>query len=149
MTPSGGAVAVAPTLVLGHGTTTVIRGLTEGSTYTFTVAAVTGAGAGTASDPVGPITIGAPAAASSVHATRVAKGAIQVAFKPGNNNGAAITNFTATCRTFAQAGVSKSGAKNPITVTGLKAGKVYHCVVKATNSRGTGVSSAVSGGARA
>jgi hypothetical protein len=33
---------------------------------------------------------------------------------------------------------TKSGKSNPITVTGLSAGKTYRCRVTATNSRGTG-----------
>jgi hypothetical protein len=140
VTPDGGAPS---TLVLGHGTTTVVRGLTEGSSYSFTVAAVTGSGVGPASDPVGPITIGAPATVSNLRVTRIAKGRVKVGFKPGNDNGAAVKKFTATCGTK-----SASGKVSPLVVRGLKPGKVYTCWVTATNSRGKSAAVA-SGGVRA
>jgi len=136
VTPIGGS-AGTPTFSLGTGTTTQVLGLNEGSTYTFTVAAVTGSGAGPASTPTGPVTIGTPAAATAVKATRVAKGAIKVAFKAGNDNGAAITGFAVTCgpRTIL-------GHASPVTVKGLTPGKSVTCTVKAANSRGTGARSA-------
>jgi len=128
VTPSSGPA----TFVLGHGTTTNVLGLTEGSSYTFTVAAVTGSGVGPASSPTASITIGAPAAATNLKAAHAGKGAIKVSFKAGRNNGAAITGFAATCG-------SKSvlGKASPLTVHGLTAGKSYTCTVRSANSRGT------------
>jgi titin len=137
------------TALLGHGTTAVVRGLTLGASYTFTVAAQNGQTVGPDSAPTASVTIGTPAAASAIRATRSGKGAVKVAFKAANGNGAAITSYTATCQTFAGKATSSSGKSSPVTVGGLKHGKVYHCVVRASNSRGTGVASAVSGGVRA
>jgi len=132
ITPSSGSAV----LVTGHGTTTLVKGpFAFGSTVTFTVAAVTGSGAGPASAGVS-VTIGTPAAASSVKATRVGKGALKIAFKAGSGNGAAISKFTATCGSK-----SASGKSSPLVVKGLTAGKSYTCSVTATNSRGTGKAS--------
>ncbi len=136
VTPTSGSTVGTPTFVAGHGTTTVIRaGIVEGSTYTFTVAAVTGAGVGPQSAVVGPITIGTPAAVTHLKASSAGKGAIKVSFKAGANNGAAIKSFTATCGSH-----SASGKASPLTVKGLASGKSYTCTVSATNSRGKGAS---------
>jgi hypothetical protein len=132
VTPSTGSAVLVP----GHGTTTLVKGpFAFGSSVTFTVAAVTGSGAGPASTSV-TVTIGTPAAASAVKVSRAGKGAIKVAFKAGNNNGARITGFAVTCgpRTV----LSKA---SPTTVTGLASGKSVTCTVRAANSRGTGARS--------
>ena len=135
VTPTAGSTALTPTFVVGHGTTTNVLGLTEGTSYTFTVAAVTGSGPGPASAPIGPITIGAPAAPAAVRATSAGRTAIKVSFKAGRNNGAAITGFVATCGSK-----SARGKASPLAVKGLTAGKKYTCTVAAVNSRGKGAS---------
>jgi len=133
ITPNVGGTAQTQIFLPGHGSTIVIRGLTDGTTYTFTVAVVTGSGVGPQSAPTGPLTVGAPAAVTHLKAANAGKGAIKVSFKGWNNNGAAITKFTATCGSQ-----SASGTGSPLTVKGLTAGKSYTCTVTATNSRGTG-----------
>jgi len=133
VTPSSGSTALTPTLVLGHGTTTEVLNLTEGSSYTFTVAAVTGSGVGPASTATASVTIGTPASPAAVTAASAGKTAIKVSFKAGSGNGAAITGFLAKCGTKYAAGKA-----SPLTVKGLKAGKSYTCTVRAANSRGVG-----------
>ena len=128
VTPSTGTAKFVP----GGGTTTKISPLAFGSSVSFTVAAVTGSGVGPSAS-IGPVTIGTPAPATSVHVAHVAKGAVKVAFKAGASNGAAIKRFTATCGSK-----SASGTASPLVVKGLTAGKTYTCTVTATNSRGTG-----------
>jgi hypothetical protein len=137
-------------LIPGPGTTTVMKGLTNGVTYQFTVAAENGAVVGTASPLTAPITAGAPSAATVRHVARIAKGAIRVVFTTPANNGAPITSYTATC-TSHNRGVTKSrvAKASPVTVTGLSPGKVYACTVKATNKRGTGPASRVSAALKA
>ena len=78
-----------------------------------------------------------PAPAPTV--TNPAAGSLKVTFKAPAANGSPITGFTAKC-TSGNGGAtgSKSGAKSPITVTGLTAGKNYRCRVLATNARGAG-----------
>ena len=139
VTPYLNGVAQTPTLVPGTGTTTVIRGLVAGGKYTFTIAAENGIVAGPASVMTGAVTIGAPAAASAVKAANIGKGSLKITFVAAHNNGAPIKTYTATC-TSSNGGKTKTGtgAKSPITVTGLSTGHVYRCTVKATNSRGTG-----------
>lgn len=59
VTPHGSG---SPVHVLGQGTTTVVPGLTDGTTVTFTVAAANGGGIGPSSAPSNAVTIGAPPA---------------------------------------------------------------------------------------
>jgi hypothetical protein len=142
VTPYLGGIAQPAKIIPGHGTTTVMNGLTNGASYTFTVAAENGAAAGPASEMTGPITAGAPSAVTALHVTRVAKGALKIAFHAPAGNGAPITGYTATCNSSNQgASKGKVAKASPFTVSGLSAGKVYRCTVKATNKRGTGPAS--------
>ena len=138
VTPFLNGVRQGSTLIPGPGTTTVIKGLTNGQTYTFTIAAESGRTIGPESVPTGPVTIGTPAAATALKVSRVGKGTVKVAFKAARNHGARITKYTATCRSSAGAAKSKAGKSSPIVVNGLNKGKAYRCTVKATNRRGTG-----------
>ena len=142
VTPYIGGAAQLPVLIPGPGTTTVMKGLTNGVAYTFTVAAENGRVLGPKSAMSGPITAGAPAVVTGLHVTRLRKGALKVAFNVPANNGAAITKYTATCRSI-NGGIAKatSSKAGPLTVTGLSAGKTYTCTVTATNKRGTGPTS--------
>jgi len=141
VTPSLNGVPQTPVLVPGTGTTTVISGLQNGQTYTFTIAAETGRTVGPASDPTGPVTVGAPTAPTAMTVTHVSAGTVRVAFKaPKHNNGAAITKYTATCKSAGRGTRSNAGKSSPIKVTGLARGKTYHCTVRATNRRGNGAS---------
>jgi len=137
VTPSSGS----PVLISGPGTTTVLKALQNGTVYTFTVAAENGAVVGPASTSTGPVTIGTPTAPTALQVRRVAKGAINVAFKAPHDNGAAITGYTATCASISAPARSKSANTDPLVVAGLTAGKTYSCTVVATNSRGAGTSS--------
>ncbi len=143
VTPYLGTVAQLPVLIPGHGTTTVVSGLTNGATYTFTVIAENGLVEGPPSVMSGPVTVGTPAAPSALKVTKDGKRALRIAFGVPKNNGAPITKYTATC-TSSNGGVTKtkSAKAGPLTVTGLTSGKTYTCTVTATNSRGTGKASA-------
>ena len=64
---------------------------------------------------------------------------MKIAFtKPGDDGGAPITNYRATCTAGGGAKGSREGLKSPITVSGLTAGKSYSCVVQARNKVGLG-----------
>jgi hypothetical protein len=137
VTPITGSVVGSPVMIMGPGTTTVIGGLTDGTPYTFTVAAVSGSGVGPQSSSTGPVIIGAPAKPNALSASKVAGGAIKVSFKAGSTNGASITKFTAACLSSNHGVVRQvSAASGPLTVKGLSAGRTYMCAVSATNSRG-------------
>ena len=142
VTPYLGSVAELAVLIPGHGTTTVVSGLVNGLTYTFTVTAENGLVEGPPSVMSGAVTVGAPAATTVAHIARVAKGALRISFGAPRNNGSPITKYTATC-TSGNGGVtkSKSARTGPVTVSGLTPGKSYTCTVNATNARGTGPAS--------
>lgn len=141
VTPFLNGAAQPPTLIPGLGTTTVISGLIDGDTYTFTIAAESGQSVGPASTPTEPVTVGTPTAATALKVTHVGNGAIRVAFHASHNNGAAITKYTATCKSAGGATRSKAGKRSPLTVTGLTIAKAYRCTITATNRRGNGPSS--------
>ncbi|MGO9876067.1 MAG: fibronectin type III domain-containing protein [Acidimicrobiia bacterium] len=139
VTPYLGSVAQLSVLIPGFGTTTVVSGLTNGVTYTFTVTAENGLVEGPPSVMSVSVTVGAPAAVTAARAVRVGRGVLRVAFGVPKSNGSPITKYTATCSSR-NGGVTKttSAKAGPLTVTGLSAGKTYTCTVKATNARGTG-----------
>jgi hypothetical protein len=142
VTPYLSGVAQTPVLIPGQNTTTVIKGLTNGSKYAFTVTAENGRTLGAASVMSGAITAGAPSAATGLHVTKVSKGSLRVGFQVPAANGAPITSSTATCSS-SNGGVTKSNTvvSGAVTVTGLSSGQAYRCAVKATNKRGTGPAS--------
>jgi len=134
-----GTTQMPSTLIPGLGTTTQIRGLTSGQSYTFTISAESGRTIGPASDPTPAVTVGTPTAPQAMKVTRLGNGSVKVAFKaPKRNNGAAITKYTATCTSSGRGTRSKAGKASPLKVTGLAKGKAYHCTVRATNRRGNG-----------
>ena len=140
VTPHGSGV---PFHSLGPMTTTVISGLTDGTTVTFTVAGANGGGLGPESVPTAPITIGAPAAPSVAKATKVARGSLTVAFRARGDNGSAIKRFNVACRS-PNGGTSRAatGTASPLGVKHLTKGKTYTCTVTATNGRGNSPPSA-------
>jgi len=119
-----------------------VTGLTNGTTYTFTVAATNAAGTGPASSPsnaVTPIALpGPPLAVTAVAGNAQAA----VSFTPpASNGGSPITSYTATS---SPGGITATGAAGPITVTGLTNGTTYTFTVAATNAAGTGPASIAS-----
>ena len=134
VTPHGSG---SPFHSLGQMTTTVVPGLTDGTTVTFTVAAANGGGLGPSSAPTTPITIGAPAAPSIAAATKIGHDTLKVDFRAPASNGAAITGFKVVCRS-PNGGTPRgaTGAASPLGVKHLTTGKTYICTVTATNRRG-------------
>jgi hypothetical protein len=142
VTPHGSGL---PVHSLGPWTTTVVSGLTDGTTVTFTVAGANGGGLGPQSAPTNPITIGAPTAPSATAAAKTAPDTIKVAFHASADNGAAITSYKAVCRS-PNGGTTRgsTGTAGPLSVKHLTDGKTYTCTVTATNSRGNSPASAPS-----
>jgi len=142
VTPSGSGT---PLEVLGPFTTTVIYGLTDGASVTFTVAAANGGGIGPASAPTSPIIIGAPAAPSVLSALKVARNAVNVAFAAPASNGFAINGYAVRCRS-SNGGAPRTtlGRTSPIRVKRLTPGKTYTCAVVAANGLGASPASALS-----
>lgn len=125
-----------------------VTGLTNGESYTCTVTAHNSVGSSSASVPSNAVTPGTvPDVPTGVAASRSGSGSLSVAFTPGNDNGYAVTSFTATCSSSdsgAVTPVTHSGSASPVVVSGLSNGKTYSCSVHATNSIGTGSESAAS-----
>ena len=118
-------------------------GLTNGTAYTFTVKATNINGTGLASSISNSVTPATVPGIPSVSPAKIGNGQAFVNFSaPASNGGSAISNFTATS---SPGGFIGMGTASPITVNGLANGTSYTFTVAATNSVGTGASSASSG----
>jgi titin len=135
----------------GTSTSATVTGLTNGTTYTFQVAAKNIAGDSpysTASTSITPRTV--PDAPTGVTATADNTGGIDVSWSaPTNNGGAAITDYTlqscisTTCTTVTRSLSTDTSTK----VTGLVKGTAYTFQVAAVNVAGTGAYSTKSAAA--
>ena len=121
-----------------------ITGLTNGTTYSIKIRAVTSAGFGAASTAVNGYPLTAPSAPSALSVTP-ANGSLSVGFTPGATGGANPT-YTATATPVGGGNaISAIGSGSPISITGLTNGTAYTVSVIATNTAGS--SSALSSGA--
>ena len=128
-------------------TSYAVKDLTNGTTYTFTVAAITEKGTGAqsaSSSELMPVARpDAPTAASAVAGNRSA----QLTWKaPADNGGKPITSYVITPYIGASAGspVTTGSAGTGVTVTGLANGTAYTFTVAAINAVGTGAPSGAS-----
>ena len=96
MTPLVGGVAQAPRVFNSAATTETVTGLTNGTTFTFKVAARTIFTSGLASKASLPIVVGAPGVPTAVTATAGVGLATVHWTAPATNNGAAITGYVVT-----------------------------------------------------
>jgi len=140
ITPYQGASPLASQTVTPPTTTTTFMGLTNGTAYSFQVAATNsiGVGAGAISNAVTPA--GAPTAPTNVSATDASTQATVTWGAPTSNGGSAITSYTVTPYIGTNPGtpVSVNGSTLTTTITGLVNGTAYTFQVTATNSVGTG-----------
>jgi len=143
--PFRGSNPETPITYNSTATAQLVNGLPVGRTYQFQVFAKNALGTGGPSNKTAPITIGTPGQPQNAKAVRVSSGTLQVTFTAPANNGATITSYTSGCNS-SDGGASRTQTKTltpsnssaQVTTSGLTAGKTYTCVVKATNSRGTG-----------
>ena len=150
ITPYIGAAAQTPVVTPTAATSYTVTGLTNGTTYTFTVAATNVAGTGPDSTPSPPIT---PRAAATVPGAPTgvfgSPGDHTVALgwtAPSSDGGSAITSYRIVpyIGTTAQPAINTPTNATTYTVTGLTNGTAYTFTVAATNSVGTGAASAAS-----
>jgi fibronectin type III domain protein len=132
-------------MVTTKSTTATVSGLTDGTTYTFTVTATNVLGTGAPSKPSNAVTPAGPPAAPTAVVAKAGKKGAMVTFTAPEANGAPITSYAVTALS-SDGGVELSvvGSTSPIGVGGLTSGKKYTFTVIATNSAGTGPPSAPS-----
>lgn len=147
---NGGSAVTSYTVTSNPGAFTVsgvagpliMKGLTNGTVYTFTVRATNAMGTG----PVSAVTLavkpGTVPGAPAIGTATAGIGQASVTFTaPVSNGGNPITSYTATS---APGGFTATKATSPITVTGLTGGSSYSFTVTATTVIGTGAPSQAS-----
>jgi subtilisin family serine protease len=138
VTSSGGQTST----VSSESTTTTVTGLTNGTTYTFTVTATNSVGTSPSSAASGSVTPIAPPGAPA--APMAAAGDMTVAVSwsaPDSDGGSPVTGYRVTASP-GDGSCATAGALS-CTVTGLTNGTAYTFTVTATNAAGAGPASAV------
>ncbi len=144
-----GEQQVGPAVVTVTGTTASITGLTNGTAYTFTVAAVNAAGTGAPSPRSGTVTPQAvPGAPTGVTGTP-GNGSVTVTWvNPDDDGGSPLTGYEVRAYSGAStepvATVPVGASATSAVVTGLANGTAYTFTVAAVNGAGTGAESAPS-----
>ena len=152
ITPYVGSAPQTPTTVGGSETSAAVGGLTNGTTYRFTVTAINPAGTGPESAPsneVTPLSAVVPTAPRDVVARGVTTSA-QVEWAPPASDGdSPITGYTVTPYVdgAAQDPVQAAAGATSRVVTGLTNGTSYTFRVTASNAIGAGPASAPSNAA--
>ncbi len=150
VTPYLAGTAQATQTFNSTATTETATGLTNGSSYTFTVAAINGVGTGTASAQSNSVIPATTPGAPSITATMPANQSVAVTWNaPASNGGSAITGYKITpyIAGVAQAIQTFASTATTETATGLTNGTAYTFTVAAVNGVGTGTSSAASASA--
>jgi phospholipase C len=139
-TPHQGSFTLPTVSFPASASSGIVTGLTNGSSYTFTISAVNGRGAGT-SATAGPIVVGAPIAPTGLQAAAGAPGSVALHWTaPTVTNAGPVTKYVVTPRykgtpltpvTFPTAATSG-------TISKLMSGQPYTFVVAAVNTAGTG-----------
>jgi predicted RNA-binding protein with TRAM domain len=145
-TPGGESDAPVNGTVLITATTTTVSGLTNATTYYFTVKAENDIGRSAASAEVWAIPAATvPGAPIAVTATLGSNGTALISWTaPLSSGGSAITGYVVTpyIGSTAQATQSFNSTVTTETVTGLTPGTAYSFTVAAVNASGTGSPSA-------
>lgn len=138
--PAGGIDSNAGSAALTH----VVTGLTNGTSYTFTVVANNASGEGPPSNPSNSVTPATPPGAPTGVTVKAGNRQVKVTFSaPANNGGSAVIAYTVSCTSPGKATRSATGVSSPITVFGLEVNAVYSCVVVASNNVASSAASAV------
>jgi predicted RNA-binding protein with TRAM domain len=144
VTPSIGGVAQTPVTFASVATTQTVTGLTNGTAYTFTVAAINEAGTGPLSTPSAAVTPATtPGAPTIVSGTGLLLVASLSWTAPASDGGSAVTGYIVTpyLGGVAQTPTTFSSTATTETVTVLIPG-LYTFTVTAINGVGDGPASA-------
>jgi RHS repeat-associated protein len=122
-----------------------VTGLTNGTSYTFTVTAINALGTGAASAASNSVAPGAVPGAPTIGAATGGNAQSTVTFSaPASNGGSAITGYTVTSNPAGGVDSNAGTVALSHTVAGLANGTAYTFTVTATNSFGMGPASAAS-----
>lgn len=139
-------VTSSPGNIISTGNTTpiTVRGLTNGTAYTFKVTATNELGEGPVSSSSNSVIPSGPAIApTSISATSNENNQSVVSFSGHDENGSSITKYQVNARTSSgEVLTSSNDTGSPITITGLTNGTSYIIDVSVTNSNGTTTSNA-------
>ncbi|MEI7655417.1 MAG: hypothetical protein WCJ22_01420 [Actinomycetes bacterium] len=119
-----------------------LTGLTNGVTYGIKLRAWNATGAGASSTVVAGTPVAAKPSAPKITAAVGGAGQATIAFTPGADGGAAITNYEVSTdggKTFVA--MSPTVTTSPIVVTGLGYAVKYSIAIRAVNSSGSGAAS--------
>jgi hypothetical protein len=148
ITPFIGATAQTAIVTGSAATSATVTGLTNGTAYTFTVAAINGVGTGSASAASAAVTPSALPGAPTAVAGTAGNGQVALTWTaPASNGGSALTSYLVTeyIGGVAQPVLMNTGSTaTSYTVTGLTNGTAYTFTVSAINGNGTGPESAQS-----
>ncbi|HUN35601.1 MAG TPA: fibronectin type III domain-containing protein [Trebonia sp.] len=139
ITTTTGGATVSTTNEPASATEANVTGLTDGTQYTFAIAAVNGVGTGTSSPPSVPVSP-RPATAPMAPANLMAvaqNGQIQVGWVAPPDGGSPITSYTVSVTPADASPVSVAANTTVATVTGLTNGTAYTVSVTAANAAGT------------
>ena len=122
------------------GTSTRVTGLTNGTSYTFQVAAVNAAGAGSYSSASSAVVPGTAAGAPTITSVTAGDGQLSVAFTaPSDTGGAAVSNYAYQLN--GGSWVLVGATTSPFTISSLTNGTEYLVRVRAVTSEGDGAAS--------
>ena len=132
----GGLTATCP------GSPCVVTGLSNGTSYTFTVHATNANGDSPESTSSAAVTPATPPGAPTGASATAGDGQASVSFTaPASNGGSAVTSYTVTS---SPGGLTATCPGSPCVVTGLTNGTSYTFTVHATNANGDSPESAAS-----